>query len=295
LSNGVLASNLLKSDDGQAFPVELVLKIVENVLRWRPVAIGGLMSLSKDFCSLLKKYEYSIIFRVVSKTQNYGYQILPSCISPESVRIRSMSYRWLFELSLRRKMTSSLIDHNIIGREIDGWRPWWPRRQLYRTAAFYLMYQLADCTVGLKWTPTIRAKQVDFLEQLDEVELATLGCFIKAMGMGYHRILAASNHSAGTSLMRECTCVFEDKLMRYGPFFAWAATTGPSETNSWFKSVVQSGLNELRDFEEGHNQAYSSLQSVLWLLFCKKANCPLAHRWETALNVIERDLALDMP
>lgn len=96
-------------------------------------------------------------------------------------------------------------------------------------------------------------------------------------------------------------CVFEDKLLRYGPFLAWAAvqiesitptsTRTGKEANAWFEGVIQQGMDELRDFEEGRVEAYSSLQSVLWNLLCKKTGCNLADSWDKALEIIEREMA----
>lgn len=74
--------------------------------------------------------------------------------------IQSMSYRWLSEISIRSKITSHLMSHNLAKIDMDGNLP---QLRIFKKAAFTLMYQLADSTVGLKSTHTVRARQVDFL------------------------------------------------------------------------------------------------------------------------------------
>lgn len=80
-------------------------------------------------------------------------------------------------------------------------------------------------------------------------------------------------------------------MLRYGPFLAWAAVAGTPKDHMWFALVVQDGLDELRAFEAGQLEAYSSLQSVLWHLFCDKDNCTLTDSWNRALDIIENDVA----
>jgi hypothetical protein len=229
--------------------------------------------------------------------------VLASCVNPEAVNIRPMSYRWLSELSFRDMMTAYLIRHDLSSVETEsGWalRPSNPdasytefaqRVAIFKKDALCLIYQLADCTVGMKNKHTVRARQIEFLEELDKLELATLSWFVKALGLGYRRMSSTAHGVANEGLARECMCVFEDKVLRYGPFLAWAAVAGPPEAHQWFSLVLQQGLNDLRAFEGGIVVAYSSLQSVLWLLFCRKAQCNLGDGWPMVLQIIEQEIA----
>jgi len=49
------------------------------------------------------------------------------------------------------------------------------------------------------------------------------------------------------------------------------------------------GLNELEAFERGQCRAYASLQSVVWRLFCKRADCGLAESWEVMREMIHAE------
>ena len=86
-------------------------------------------------------------------------------------------------------------------------------------------------------------------------------------------------------------CVFEDKVQRYGPYFAWAFLDGCSMGNRrpdvWFREVMQAGLKDMNDFELGHTMAFASLQSVVWKVLCLKADCPHADRWTKVKELIE--------
>jgi hypothetical protein len=121
--------------------------------------------------------------------------------------------------------------------------------------------------------------------------LAELGCFIRALGEGYGRITKKTNSSANEATIRECMCVFEDKLMRYGPFFVWAAVAGSPIAHAWHNFVIQEGLSDLQAFESGRTAEYSSLQSVLWHQFCKKAGCSsIVDSWVMALHLILKEM-----
>jgi hypothetical protein len=110
---------------------------------------------------------------------------------------------------------------------------------------------------------------------------------MKALGMGYFRMSGTAFGLSNLSLIRECMCVFEDKMLRYGPFLAWAAVAGNPEDHMWFALVLQQGLDELRAFEEGQSKTYSSLQSVLWHVFCEKDQCMMADSLNRATEVIK--------
>jgi hypothetical protein len=43
-------------------------------------------------------------------------------------------------------------------------------------------------------------------------------------------------------------------------------------------------------FERGQSMAYASLQSVVWNVFCKKAECDLADSWNIIQDIVEEQL-----
>lgn len=155
------------------------------------------------------------------------------------------------------------------------------------------MYQLVDSTSGLKKKQSIRARQIEFLEMLSPLELAKLGYFVKALGLGYAQDMELQPERIPENNMRERICVFEDKTLRYGPYFAWASIAGTDKARRWSRIVMLEGLNELGEFEKGQCRAYSSLQSVVWALFCKKADCAMADSWTIMREMIDGEGVTD--
>jgi hypothetical protein len=43
-------------------------------------------------------------------------------------------------------------------------------------------------------------------------------------------------------------------------------------------------------FELGYTMAFASLQSVVWRIFCKKANCSLQESWTSAKETVEAEM-----
>jgi hypothetical protein len=149
------------------------------------------------------------------------------------------------------------------------------------------MYQLVDATSGLKKKHSIRARQIEFLEMLSPLELAKLGYFVKALGLGYAQYMKLQPERIPDHSIRERICVFEDKVLRYGPYFAWAVIAGTGKSRRWGRIVMLEGLNDMEAFESGQCLAYASLQSVVWKLFCKRADCDLADSWSIMREMIE--------
>ena len=92
------------------------------------------------------------------------------------------------------------------------------------------------------------------------------------------------------SWIRECMCVFEDRVQRYGPFFAYAYVEGFSMSRRpdvWTRAELQKGLDDMNDFELGYTMSFASLQSVVWRVLCRKADCSLAESWHVAKTMIE--------
>jgi hypothetical protein len=164
------------------------------------------------------------------------------------------------------------------------------RMERIKRDALRLLYQMVDSTVGLKSKHAIRATQTEFLDMLDPTELATLGCFLRALSLGYGENMKLQSEAMNDSRIRERLCVFEDKVLRYGPFFAWATIAGSQRARRWARIMMLEGLNDMEAFERGHSMAYASLQSVLWKLFCKKAECDLADSWAISRDFVEEQL-----
>lgn len=91
--------------------------------------------------------------------------------------------------------------------------------------------------------------------------------------------------------IRECMCVFEDRIQRYGPYFAWAYVEGFTVSHRrpdvWARAELQRGLDDMNAFELGHTMSFASLQSVVWRVFCRKAGCTLEDSWVTAKSMVE--------
>ncbi|KAH8809733.1 hypothetical protein F5882DRAFT_390550 [Hyaloscypha sp. PMI_1271] len=198
------------------------------------------------------------------------------------------------------------------------------RLNLFKRKAFLLLYRLADCAVGLDRTGNIRARQSLFLDNLSTHELATLGIMVEVIGQGYFTLtkaLLSSEHRNNDVLfapiaessyfysptsvpyndtmndnwIRECMCVFEDLTQRHGPYFAWAYLAGSDDImrrpDLWARSELKQGLDDMNAFELGYTMSFASLQSVVWRIFCKKANCSLQDSWTPAKAIIEAELA----
>jgi hypothetical protein len=156
-----------------------------------------------------------------------------------------------------------------------------------------LMYQMVDSTAGLKKKHSVRTRQIEYLEMLTPLELAKLGCFVKALGLGYSKHMELQPDPIKDRFTRERICVFEDKVLRYGPFFAWATIAGTERARRWGRIIMLDGLNDLHDFERGQSMAYASLQSVVWNLFCKRAECNLADSWAIMKEMIDGQMDFD--
>ena len=86
--------------------------------------------------------------------------------------------------------------------------------------------------------------------------------------------------------IRECMCVFEDLVQKYGPAFAYAYIEGSNDRmrrpDFWARSKMQNGLDNMNAYEMGYTMSYASLQSVVWRVFCKKVDCSLQDSWNVA-------------
>jgi len=153
---------------------------------------------------------------------------------------------------------------------------------LLRPAGIQLLYELADCTAGLK-----TGRQLNFLIELRPLELAILGVTSKGLTLAWGEHVQR-NQTQNESEKRERVCVFENKLLRYGPFFALASfgTVGDLEL-AWTNDVIEYGLVELEEFETGQRSTIApSLQSKLWRNFSDKMGCTMEESWPIAMRLL---------
>ncbi|TVY15902.1 hypothetical protein LARI1_G004748 [Lachnellula arida] len=232
--------------------------------------------------------------------------VLSSRIPPGNATVSALTYEWYLEMRTRSSQLEYLTNHEITQMDdrINGWPtldiPKGELRQherAFKRRAFCLLYRFADCTAGVDGTHSIRTAQAQFLECLNEVELSTLGCLVEIIGQGFFNITKkvlfasplatlgststriaparSSSQPQVTSLAlwndlenrtREKMCVFEDKVQRYGPYFAWSYVAGSKNRNRrpdlWAQSELLQGLSDMNAFELGYTMSYASLQSV---------------------------------
>jgi hypothetical protein len=195
------------------------------------------------------------------------------------------------------------------------------RQTIFKRNALHLLYQLADCAADLSKTADIRVKQSRFLESLSSIQLASLGVIVEVIGEGFvsitkesivlsgmaniglqpvdiapsfHPSLVPTDNVMSNHWIRECMCVFEDLVQRYGPYFAWAYLEGSSDTvrkpHLWARKKIQEGLDNMNAFEMGYTMSFASLQSVVWKVFCRKRNLGIARSWTLAKEMVEIEM-----
>jgi hypothetical protein len=90
-------------------------------------------------------------------------------------------------------------------------------------------------------------------------------------------------------------CVFEDFMQWFGPCFAYAYVGGwkhkTRRPDMWARYKLQNGLDNMNAFEMGYTMSYASLQSVVWRIFCRKANCELQNSWFQAKEIVEERMS----
>jgi len=156
------------------------------------------------------------------------------------------------------------------------------RNPQLKSVGIQLLYEIADCTACLK-----TGRQVEFLVALNPLELATLGAIAKGLTLAYGELLQR-NQTHNEDEKRERICVFENKLLRYGPFFALASFGSRGDLElAWTNDVIQKGLTELEEFETGRRfKIAPSLQSKLWAVFSEKMGCTIGDSWTIAMSLL---------
>ncbi|PVH87171.1 hypothetical protein DL98DRAFT_510030 [Cadophora sp. DSE1049] len=251
--------------------------------------------------------------------------ILPSRMPPGDIVVSILSYPWIDEMHSRRQTIDFLINHEITEMMDVTNSSGWPtldipkdelskRLTIFKKRALLHLYRLADCTAGLIETSAIRAQQSEFLESLSSDDLASLGVIVEVMGHGFFTMTKTALHASGLlnntaaplpnvsrlytpdttpiedlwndHWIRECMCVFEDLIQKYGPAFACAYIEGSNDRlrrpDLWARSKMQNGLDNMNAYEMGYTMSYASLQSVVWRVFCKKIDCSLQDSWNVA-------------
>ena len=237
----------------------------------------------------------------MARQENTNHPVRPSLASPEQANFPPFTYPWLLEIRFRIFVTDFLArqdisDMNGFGLGLTGGSDLQSGDvnspvleagvEAMKRDSTKCLYQLVDSTAGLKKVHSTRARQLEFLEMLEPIELAKLAFLVKALGVGYSKNLKNRSKPMNESSIREHVCVFEDKVLRYGPIFAWARVAGTESARRWARSAMLEGLKELESYERGHLTAYASLQSVVWRVFCKKAECEIADSWIVARVMI---------
>jgi len=124
-----------------------------------------------------------------------------------------LTYDWYLEMRRRSHTIEYLTEHDI--SEMDD-NNGWPtlhlpkqelqqRKTLFKKRAFWLLYQLADCTAGLNDTHRIRTAQARFLECLSQVELSVLGCMVEIVGHGFFTITKKSLSASALANLGDTT------------------------------------------------------------------------------------------
>jgi hypothetical protein len=173
----------------------------------------------------------------------------------------------------------------------------------YKMTALTIMYQLTDCTAFYKAKCLSRAKHQQFLETLDKAELAILGTFIKLLALRYSSLSKfeslkdawepnsqSTHNSSGQARsdadIRERNYVFEDQALRCGPFFVFSMLLRRDKELQWAEEMMEDGLKNMNAFERGELSAHASLQSIVWKVFCEKANCHRLNSWDMAIDLL---------
>jgi hypothetical protein len=116
------------------------------------------------------------------------------------------------------------------------------REKMFKRHGFLLLFQLSDCTAGRIEMASIRSQQAKFLEGLSACETAVLCCLVEVVGQGFLNItgkaggprkdlemiwtsmggfvgdvgMVGRDDQISENWLRECMCVFEDRMQRYG-------------------------------------------------------------------------------
>jgi hypothetical protein len=263
----------------------------------------------QGFNNLLRTYQHSIVRAVSAREETYGQYpeiLLPSWPRNPGTFISANSYPWLCEVRCRTHTVESLLFSAVAEMRSAAGRSAIDlpvidvseaeltiRIERFIREGLNLLFGIADSTAKFKNIHIIRAYQRTFLESLPVTELAILGILVRVLGMAYFRNAKKADGGKANDSIRDKWIVFEDRLLRSGPFLAYAtSSTTPAERTiqDWSEEVIAQGLKDMEDFETGRCEGYASLQSVLWKLFCAREECDIFNSWEIAKELVEKQM-----
>ncbi|CAG8957605.1 hypothetical protein HYFRA_00010472 [Hymenoscyphus fraxineus] len=306
---------LVQTKNGIALPGEIVLRIIEEAINLEPTAVRTLSLISKGFYTLVNTFEKSIVGSLIlsdngalTYTNSTTSPIIGiATISAYSVLEEKLTYKWYSEMRARAIIVETLAHHDIMFMDPGGNWPTleiekselYQREILMKKAGLLLLFQLADCIVGLESTSDIRGEQSGFLERLGETDLAILIACVELLGGNFKARDKARHAESGEQLdnhdLTERMCVFEDKVQRFGPYFACAYLNGhlnpDRRPDIWVYEEMLQGLEDLNAFELGYTMAFASLQSVGWRIFMHKMGTTQLNSWNEAKKLVEVEMA----
>ncbi|KAF8867024.1 hypothetical protein BDZ45DRAFT_777 [Acephala macrosclerotiorum] len=286
-----------------------------------------LKTYEKSICASILKRDPRLAWVNVDQPK-----VLSSQLPLGSSSVTKYTYPWVVEMRSRVNTVEFLVRYDLTDM-IDHHAQNWPtldvpkaelcqRVTLFKRFSFSLLFKLADCTAGLQETLKIRAKQAEFLDSLTIAGLASLGVIVEVMGQNYFTMtksaLDKSNpgdvrpsspaplewffapntvdaaNVPNDNWIRECMCVFEDLIQRFGPHFPYIFLKEGKDRlldpAPWARRMLQDGLHNMNAFELGYTMSFASLQSVVWNVFCRKEKCSPADRWMVAKEVVENEM-----
>jgi len=294
-----VSETLLQSPAGINLPAEVCLRVIELVIASETKDAITLMRLSRSFRKLMQTYEHSLTKHVArgygKANVNQGAPII--VVSAPQTRHKSFTpayfshtFGWLHEVEMRTRIAREVIEDQFsqclrpTSEFFDV--PSLPTRCSFielelrsikfKEEAIKLLYELIDASKGIEDERIIRGKQIEFMRQLTTTELAVICIFVAILGFNYCEKLTRRPSQAGPNI-KELACVFEDRVLRHGPIYAWlqiSALTrcnrvtlrGTMVWNEWFEEQQEMGLLKLAAFEAGR-QRDASLTCIIWRIF----------------------------
>ncbi|KAM3073251.1 Protein ccc1 [Clarireedia jacksonii] len=294
-----MSETLLQSPAGVNLPAEVCLRVIELVVGSDTKDAVTLMRLSRSFRKLILTYEHSLTKHVAGEYRKASVNQGAPIIVVSAPRTRHKSFRpayfshtfgWLQEVEMRARIAREVIQDefsqclrptseffdvpslptrcSLIELEL--------RSTKFKEEAIKLLYELVDASKGIEDERIIRGKQIEFMRQLTTTELAVICIFVALLGFNYCEKLTRRPSQAGPNI-KELACVFEDRVLRHGPIYAWlqiSALTkcnrvtlrGTMVWNEWFEEQQEMGLLKLAAFEAGQ-QHDASLTCIIWRIF----------------------------
>ncbi|KAL3427816.1 hypothetical protein PVAG01_01325 [Phlyctema vagabunda] len=223
------------------------------------------------------------------RAKSFKRPLKSSTIHDSSKVIQIYTYPWLSELDFRARMTQELLDDRIMslippqnhtapsGFLNSGLGILEARLEDLKRNALELLFLLADVASPSNNCQSIRAAQEEAITDLTPQQLALLDMIAVTFASSYGSQQRKTRVKVeDVTAIREEQYVFEDRVLKYGPFFVWSHVFGNQE---WVRQRMHEGMQEMRDFEAGLEHAKAGLPSVVSRTFCSKAGCSFSDRW----------------